>query len=95
MRSSSPLKLMEYLAVAKPVIVTRIEAFTEALRGSVAGIFIEDNRPASIAAAIRHAYEHRARLPDRGRSGRQVVEGRFTWDRQAAVLEAYLRKGVV
>jgi len=90
MRSSSPLKLMEYLAMRKPVIVPRFEAFTQVLEGTRAGIFLDSISAEAIADAVQDAWKHRSDLPGRGAEGRRVVESRYTWDAQARRLEDYL-----
>lgn len=90
MRSSSPLKLMEYLAAGKPVVVSRIEAFTEVLGDAPGAIYLETQTPEAIAEAIRFAVTNRAALPRWGESGRAIVQRQFTWDKQAAALQGFL-----
>lgn len=91
MRSSSPLKLMECLAAAKPVIVSRIEAFTQVIGDDPVAIYLEDQTPVAIADAIVYAARHRADLPRWGAGGRKIVESRYTWDRQAENLHGFLQ----
>lgn len=90
-RVSSPLKLLEYLAMAKPVIVTDIEAHRDVLNSLPCGFFIENNSPANIADAIVKAYKNRKMLPIWGSIGRDRVLKSFTWENQAKRLVHYLK----
>ncbi|RJQ51021.1 MAG: glycosyltransferase WbuB [Actinobacteria bacterium] len=90
-RVSSPIKLMEYLAMSKPVIVTDIEAHRDVLDGTGCGFFAGSADPADIASQIRHVCAlGRARLKELGGSGRRLVEEEYSWDKQAEKLDAFL-----
>jgi glycosyltransferase involved in cell wall biosynthesis len=89
---SSPLKLMEYLAMKKPVIVTAIEAHREVLANSHAGIFIQTSSPEGIALGIKHAFEIKAKLAEFGREGRKLVEEKYSWDIQGQKLINFLKQ---
>ena len=93
-RTGSPLKLMEYLAIEKPVAVTDLEATREVLGDSPCAFYARSNDPGDLVDAIRRAYERRSELPQLGRLGRLVVAERFTWDSQAAMLITYLESVV-
>ena len=90
-RVSSPIKLMEYLAMGKPVIATDIEAHRNVLKDCKAGFLAASDQPETLAEAVRKAFFERANLRDRGRGGRTLVLGRYTWEAQTAELERYLR----
>jgi len=89
-RVSSPLKLMEYLAMGKSVIVTDIEAHREALNNSPGGIFIKSHQPEEIAKGIEKAYHLRNKLRKMGRMGRERVIHKYTWEKQAENLINFL-----
>ena len=91
-RVSSPLKLIEYLAMEKPVIVSPIEAHTSFLSNCPAAIFIKSTRPEDISAGIIEAYTIRKQLPGLGKEGRKFVMNNFTWDHQAANLEKFIKE---
>ncbi|OGL15641.1 MAG: hypothetical protein A3K12_13560 [Candidatus Rokubacteria bacterium RIFCSPLOWO2_12_FULL_71_19] len=93
MRSSSPLKLLEYLAMEKPVIVSRIEAFTEVLAGYPGAVFLDAVTPEAIARAIETAYRERRALSRAAVGGRRLVKERFTWERQAEEFWRFLAGG--
>ena len=89
-RVSCPLKLMEYLAMEKPVIVTDIEAHRHVLDGIHCGLFISSNRPADIAQGILKMYQNREQLGTIGKEGRIRVQDKYTWEAQTIKLEKYL-----
>lgn len=87
---SSPLKMMEYLAMGKPVIATDIEAHRSVLGDSKCVIYIKKSDPKEIAEAILKLYLQRHNLKELGLIGRRLVENGYTWDEQALRLENYL-----
>jgi len=89
---SSPLKLMEYLAMEKPVIATDIDAHRSVMGTAECVRYISNNCPEEIAQAIWDLYQQRDRLYEKGKAGRKIVKDRFTWEAQARNLEAYLYK---
>ncbi len=91
-RLSSPLKLLEYLAMEKPVIVTEIAAHRAILGGAACAFYIRDNSPASIVRAIEEVAENKSALPQIGREGRSIALKRFTWERQADNLLCYIAR---
>ncbi len=91
-QTSSPIKLFEYFAMRKPVIVTELVAFRDVIGKENCGIFIESNKPAQIAQAIRKAYQMRPKLPEMGSRGRSIVELNYTWRAQAQRYASFLRK---
>ena len=90
-RVSSPLKLMEYLAMGKPVIVTDIEAHRAVLNNSPCGIFIKSHEPEEIAKGIEKAYHLKNELREMGKIGRELVIRKYTWDKQAENLINFLK----
>ncbi len=87
---SSPLKLIEYLAVGKPVLVTDIWAHRSVLDDSPAGFFIADSTPALIADKLREIMG----LPDlteRGAIGHQIASTNYDWNEMGAAFAAFLR----
>jgi len=89
---SSPLKLTEYLAMEKPVIVSPIEAHTSFLGNCPAAIFIKSTRPEDIAAGIMEAYTKREQLSSLGKEGRKFIVNNFTWDHQSKNLEKFIKE---
>lgn len=92
-RFQCPLKLLEYLAMEKVVIVTDIPAHREVIGESKSGIYIKSIDPEKIAAAIAFAHNNRDRLGDWGKAGRSIVENAYTWEKVAANFDKYLSRG--
>ncbi len=90
-RVSSPIKLMEYLAMRKPVLLTDIEAHREVVGSNKCGFFLESNEPSLIARKIAEAYElGTEELAELGRLGRDLIENQYSWDAQAERLSSFL-----
>jgi len=94
-RVSSPIKLMEYLAMRKTVIVTDIEAHRDVLDERGIAIYVSNNHPKILAEGILTAYRHRSGVKDKGFLARQLAESRFTWKIQAENLARYLEETVM
>lgn len=91
-KMSSPLKLMEYLAMGKPVILTDIEAHQQIINSEKCGIFIDSCKPEDIRDGILKAYKMRKNLKELGCLGRNLIGKKFTWEKQAKKLHEYLEK---
>ncbi len=89
---SSPLKLFEYLAMAKPVILSPIEAHTSVLDSCPAAIFLKSTSPEDISEGIKSAYARRDSFHQMGKKGREFILDHFTWDSQARNLETFIQK---
>ncbi len=87
---SSPLKLMEYLAMEKPVILTDIPAHRDIVGDAACGLYLRDNSPGEIARGIRMLAEQRAQLAQLGKQGREIVLRKFTWEKQVENLLGYV-----
>lgn len=89
-RSQCPLKLLEYLAMEKVVIVTDIPAHRSVIGEEKCGIFISSAEPEEIAKAIEYAFSKRENLVEWGKSGRKIIKAKYTWKKVARNLENYL-----
>ena len=89
-KSQCPLKLLEYLAMEKPVILTDLPAHREIVQQNEIGMFVGEGTPESISRGIRFAYKNRANLAEWGKKGQEIVAEKYTWDKVAKTLEAYL-----
>ncbi len=87
---SSPLKLFEYMAMAKPVIVSSIEAHVSVLKDCPAVVFLKSSSPTDIASGIIQAYENRDQLRHLAMENRNRVVKQYTWQRQALELEKFI-----
>lgn len=91
-QTSSPLKLIEYLAMQKCVIVRDLVAFREVIGSAKCAFFLRSNDPASIAKAIKKTYKMRNKLSEMGKIGRTIVKSNYTWKSQAQHLDSFLIK---
>jgi glycosyltransferase involved in cell wall biosynthesis len=89
-RAQSPLKLLEYLAMEKVVIVSNIPANSEVIGTEACGIYLQSVNPFEIAKSIEIAYNNRSSLADWGKSGHNIVQNKYTWERVAQNFESYL-----
>jgi len=88
--TSSPIKLFEYLACGKPVIVTKIPAHTKVLRGKEFTLWAESSTPEDFAYVIKKAYEEKEKLEKLSEKARNFVKINYTWEKQAQKLEQFI-----
>jgi glycosyltransferase involved in cell wall biosynthesis len=87
-----PIKILEYMAMEKVVLCTNLVAFRTITRGASCAHIIPDNSPERIAAALESLYLQRARLPQWGQAGREIVKTGYTWQAIASDISAFLRR---
>jgi glycosyltransferase involved in cell wall biosynthesis len=90
-RHQCPLKLLEYLAMKKVVILSDIPCHREIVGNDKCGVYFSSNSTAGIARSIAFAYDNKEKLKEWGDSGRTIVESKYSWERIAANLDHYLR----
>ena len=92
-RVSNPIKLREYLAMAKPVIITDIEAHRSLVQDLECGIYIPSPAPQHISQAICQLVAEKAETPERFRQrgliGSRLMADKYPWEKQASNLEAF------
>ncbi len=89
-RFQSPLKLLEYLAMEKTVIITDIPAHRSVIGQEKCGIYISLVEPNEIAKSILHAYNNKGKLEKWGKCGRIIIKEKYTWEKVAKELDNYL-----
>jgi alpha-maltose-1-phosphate synthase len=89
-RAQSPLKLMEYLSMAKVVILSDIPAHKLIVGDKKCGVYLSSISPAEISQAVEYAYVNRSKLIEFGKIGRGIVEANYTWEKVAEDLDNYL-----
>jgi glycosyltransferase involved in cell wall biosynthesis len=89
--TSSPIKLYEYLAMGKSVIVTDIEAHRAVLKNLRCGFFVANDEPAEIAQGIDNLIGKASELPELGKIARAIIIEHFTWERQAKKIKNYFQ----
>lgn len=89
---SVPLKTLEYLAMGKPIIATKIPFHKKIFKECDCGILLNTNKPEEIAQAVQTLYQKRDRLNDIGKKGKELVDKYYSWEHQATEFEEYLRQ---
>lgn len=89
-RVSSPLKLMEYLAMGKPILLTEMAAHRAVIPDDADAFYVPSAKPDVLAGGIRCAFAERHRLKEMGQKGRRKAKAELTWEEQARVLRDYL-----
>lgn len=92
--TSSPIKLFEYLACAKPVIVSDIPAHRNVLQDKDFAFWAGDGSPEAVAAAIRKAYESMGQFRSLGQKAREFVTKEYTWEHQAKNLVDFIENAI-
>lgn len=83
---SSPIKLMEYLAVGIPIVVTNIEANRWVAEQTGGAILAVDDKPASLVASIRVAFNDGVEP-----ATPELLEATISWNRQASQLAEFVK----
>lgn len=91
---SVPLKTLEYLAMGKPIIATKIPFHKKIFNVCDCGILLNTNKPEEIARAVLTLYQKRDQLNDIGKKGKELVDQYYSWEHQATEFEEYLRQFV-
>ena len=87
----SPIKIFEYLAAGLSVVTADIEELRDLLSDEVATYYPPGNISA-LADTLAALAGDRAAVRDRGVRARALAEDKYTWDHQAAAVEAVLQR---
>ena len=91
----SPLKVLEYMACAKPVVTTDLEP-TNGIRDiSKAAILIPPGDSTALAKSLRTLLLDRDRADAMGLAGRALVEGGYSWREFASFLHGILEDAIM
>lgn len=80
--------ILEAMAYATPVVVTRKGGIPLAVKDGVNGLFIKPRNSRDIADKVNALLADDPRRQQMGQSARKIVEGKFTWDK---IAEKFLR----
>lgn len=75
----SPLKLYEYMAMAKPVLASAFEDARRVVRDGHSGFLFEPGNGQELKKALLRAYQAREALPEMGRRAQAVVQTEHSW----------------
>ena len=87
-RGRFPLKLNDYMAAGRPVVVTDVGNIGELVRIGRFGLVVRDE-PGAIAQATLQLLREPTLREEMGQKGRRLAETEFTWDRMADKLEQF------
>lgn len=89
-RSVTPLKPVEAMASARPVVASALPALSEIIEDGRTGLLTAPGDPASLATTLESLLEDAARRKAMGDNGRERVLATRTWDANAsATVHAY------
>ena len=89
---SSPLKVFEYMACAKPMILTPIPAHLDTLRASHFVVWTHGFEPEDFHRSIVDALSRQSELVAAALSAPSIVRGRYEWQVQAEHLHQYFTR---
>ncbi len=92
---SSPLKVLEYMACAKPVILTPIDAHKDVLSEQGFVVWATGFDSTALANAMTDAANRIAELAEESWQGREIVEGHYSWESHASSMDDFLRRQLV
>lgn len=80
----SPTKLFEYMAMARPIIASRLGQIASVITDGENGLLVEPNDAAALAQAIERLAADAALRSRLGAAARQTVISQYTWQHNAA-----------
>lgn len=83
---ASSLKIFEYMAAGKPVVVTEVGNRNGAVEHDKSGLVIENLESNNLANAICHLLENKKLAVRMGENARATVEAKFSWQNHSASL---------
>ena len=89
---SSPLKVFEYMACGKPIIVTQMPAHKDVLDGQDFAVWAADANASDFRGAIEYAYSNREKLCRDAQQGPDLVKAKYDWKVHAGKLADYFEK---
>lgn len=89
-RYQCPLKLIEYMSMGKPVVVTEIPANREVLGSSNFAISVPRANADEFAEAIAFAYKNIDQLKEVSTEGKLIIKNSYDWEKIAKNLESFL-----
>lgn len=90
-RYQQPLKLLEYMAMSKTVIVSESPAHRSVINENKNAIYISEVSPYHIQKAIEYCYDYKDKLDEWGKVGREIVRKNYVWKRLNETFLSYIR----
>jgi glycosyltransferase involved in cell wall biosynthesis len=89
---SSPIKVFEYLACGKPVILSTIPAHKNIVKDKNFVVWTQGDRVEDFVRAIEYAYENRDMLAEAAKRAPDFVKTNYEWRVQGKKLANYLKR---
>lgn len=89
---SSPIKVFEYMACGKPMILTPILAHKDVAGGFPFVVWAEGYQPEDFAKAIDIAISELSTLKESAKDAAEIIKTQYEWRHQAEKLELHLLK---
>ena len=87
--------VLEAMAAARPVVARRVGALPETVVHGSTGLLVDDDRPESVAAALRALLADPERAAAMGRAGRERALRQFSPERHAEAVEQIYRAALL
>ena len=91
-RYQQPLKLLEYMAMKKTVIISESPAHRSVIGASKNAIYVPQVNSAELARAIEYAYNNRNMLEEWGKLGYEIILKKYVWKKVNECFTTYLSK---
>ena len=89
---SSPIKVFEYLACGKPVILSTIPAHKNIVKNKKFVVWTKGDRVEDFVRAIEYAYDNRVILAEAAKKAPDFVRQNYEWKAQGKKLADYLKR---
>jgi len=89
---SSPIKVFEYLACGKPIILTPIAAHRAIVNNENFIVWTNGDRAEDFAKAIEYTYENRVMLTEAAKKAPNLARENYEWKVQGKKLADYLKR---
>jgi glycosyltransferase involved in cell wall biosynthesis len=89
---SSPIKVFEYMACGKPMILTPIPAHIDVLKGEDFIVWTKGETVEDFRRAIEYAYDHRVKLAKDSTKASELASQNYDWTVQGRKFADYLTK---
>ncbi len=93
-RYTSPLKLFEYMAMGKPIIVSDLPAIREVLAPEETALLVEPENPSAIAAAVNRLMEDVALATRLGTQARALAWAAYSWTARAQRMAGFIQQQI-
>ncbi|NOR54184.1 MAG: glycosyltransferase, partial [Candidatus Aminicenantes bacterium] len=87
-----PIVLLEGMAMAKPIVATRIDGMTEVLENSETGLLVPTKNSHELAEAIIEILKNKTKADLLGQNARKIVEEKFSVKRMVEQTELVYEK---